>query len=31
VIAVVDRYGHWLVPVVFIAIGAVILSAVVRG
>jgi cadmium resistance protein CadD (predicted permease) len=31
VTAVVDRYGHWLVPVVFIAIGAVILSAVVRG
>lgn len=26
VIAVVERYGHWLVPVVFIAIGGVILS-----
>jgi cadmium resistance protein CadD (predicted permease) len=25
VIAVVDRYGHWLVPLVFIAIGGVIL------
>jgi cadmium resistance transport/sequestration family protein len=26
VIAVVERYGHWLVPAVFIAIGAVILA-----
>ena len=26
VIAIVDRYGHWLVPVVFIAIGVVILT-----
>jgi len=26
VIAVVERYGHWLVPLVFIAIGAVILA-----
>ncbi len=27
VIAVVERYGHWLVPAVFIAIGAVILAS----
>ena len=26
VIEVVERYGHWLVPLVFISIGAVILS-----
>ena len=26
VVAVVERYGHWLVPVVFIAIGVVILA-----
>ena len=26
VIAVVERYGHWLVPLVFITIGAVILA-----
>jgi len=26
VIALVERYGHWLVPLVFIAIGAVILA-----
>ena len=26
VIAVVERYGHWLVPLVFIAIGVVILT-----
>ncbi len=26
VIAVVERHGHWLVPLVFIAIGAVILA-----
>lgn len=26
VIAVVDRYGHWLVPLVFITIGVVILT-----
>jgi cadmium resistance protein CadD (predicted permease) len=26
VIAVVERYGHWLVPLVFIAIGIVILT-----
>jgi cadmium resistance protein CadD (predicted permease) len=28
VIAVVERWGHWLVPVVFILIGAVILAEV---
>lgn len=28
VIAVVERYGHWIVPVVFIAIGTVILAGV---
>lgn len=27
VIAVVERYGHWLVPLVFIAIGVVILTS----
>jgi cadmium resistance transport/sequestration family protein len=26
VIAVVERYGHWLVPIVFIVIGAVIVA-----
>ena len=26
IIAVVERYGHWLVPLVFIAIGALILA-----
>jgi cadmium resistance transport/sequestration family protein len=26
VVAVVERYGHWLVPLVFIAIGVVILT-----
>ena len=26
VIAVVERYGHWLVPLVFLAIGALILA-----
>jgi cadmium resistance protein CadD (predicted permease) len=26
VVAVVDRWGHWLVPAVFIAIGVVILA-----
>jgi cadmium resistance protein CadD (predicted permease) len=30
VIAVVDRYGHWLVPLVFIAIGLVILAGLTR-
>ena len=28
VIAVVERYGHWLVPLVFIAIGTVILAGI---
>jgi cadmium resistance protein CadD (predicted permease) len=26
VITVVERYGHWIVPVVFMAIGAVIVA-----
>jgi len=25
VVALVERFGHWLVPVVFVAIGALIL------
>lgn len=28
VVAVVERWGHWLVPAVFVAIGAVILAGV---
>ncbi|MFG1850804.1 hypothetical protein ACGFJT_03100 [Actinomadura geliboluensis] len=26
-IALIDRYGHWLVPAVFITIGALILAS----
>jgi cadmium resistance protein CadD (predicted permease) len=28
VIAVVERYGHWIVPIVFMAIGAVIVAGI---
>ena len=31
VVAVIERWGHWIVPVVFIAIGAVILSSLWTG